>query len=41
MSDQVGLTVVLENMYHPHNTSGVVGSCDCFGCKVFFLIGGR
>lgn len=34
------LTVVLENIYHPHNASAVVRSCDCFGVQDIHVIEG-
>ncbi|MCF6360762.1 MAG: RNA methyltransferase [Cyclobacteriaceae bacterium] len=34
------LTVVLENIYHPHNASAVVRSCDCFGVQDIHIIEG-
>jgi len=34
------LTVVLENIYHPHNASAVVRSCDCFGVQDIYIIEG-
>jgi len=34
------LTVVLENIYHPHNASAVVRSCDCFGIQDIHIIEG-
>lgn len=35
------ITVVLENIYHPHNASAVVRSCDCFGIQDIHIIEGR
>lgn len=32
------LTVVLENIYHPHNASAVVRTCDCFGIQDLHVI---
>lgn len=35
------ITVVLENIYHPHNASAVVRSCDCFGIQDVHVIEGH
>lgn len=35
------ITVVLENIYHPHNASAVVRSCDCFGVQDVHVIEGH
>jgi len=35
------LTVVLENIYHAHNASAVVRSCDCFGIQDVHVIEGH
>lgn len=35
------LTVVLENIYHAHNASAVVRSCDCFGVQDLHVIEGH
>ncbi len=35
------LTVVLENIYHPHNASAVVRSCECFGVQDIHIIEGH
>ena len=35
------LTVVLENIYHAHNASAVVRSCDCFGVQDVHVIEGH
>ena len=35
------LTVVLEDIYHPHNASAVVRSCDCFGIQDVHVIEDR
>lgn len=32
------LVVVLENIYHPHNASAVLRSCDCFGIQNVYTI---
>ncbi|MCA9979932.1 MAG: RNA methyltransferase, partial [Anaerolineales bacterium] len=32
------LTVVLENIYQPHNASAVLRSCDCFGIQDVHII---
>lgn len=32
------LTVVIENVYQPHNASAVVRSCDCFGIQDVHII---
>lgn len=32
------LTIVLENLYQPHNTSAVLRSCDCFGVQDVHII---
>lgn len=32
------MTVVLENIYQPHNASAVVRSCDCFGIQDVHII---
>jgi tRNA (guanosine-2'-O-)-methyltransferase len=31
-------TVVLENIYQPHNASAVMRSCDCFGIQDLYVI---
>lgn len=35
------ITVVLENIYHSHNASAVVRSCDCFGVQDIHVIEGH
>ncbi|WP_016776048.1 TrmH family RNA methyltransferase [Anaerophaga thermohalophila] len=35
------LTVVLENIFHPHNASAVLRSCDCFGIQDVHIIEDR
>lgn len=35
------LTVVLENIFHSHNASAVVRSCDCFGVQDLHVIEGH
>ena len=35
------VSVVLENVYHPHNASAVVRSCDCFGIQDVHVIEGH
>ena len=35
------LTVVLEDIYQPHNASAVVRTCDCFGIQDLHVIEGR
>lgn len=35
------ITVVLENIYHSHNASAVVRSCDCFGVQDVHVIEGH
>ena len=35
------LTVVLENIYQPHNASAVVRTCDCFGVQDVHVIEGH
>ncbi len=35
------LTVVLEDIYHPHNASAVVRTCDCFGIQDLYVIEGK
>ena len=35
------LTVVLEDVYHPHNASAVLRSCDCFGVQDVHVIENR
>ena len=35
------ITVVLEDMYHSHNASAVVRSCDCFGIQDVHVIEDR
>ncbi len=35
------VTVVLENIYHSHNASAVVRSCDCFGVQDVHVIEGH
>lgn len=32
------VTVVLEDIYHPHNASAVLRSCDCFGIQDVHVI---
>jgi tRNA (guanosine-2'-O-)-methyltransferase len=32
------ITVVLENIYQPHNASAVIRSCDCFGVQDLHVI---
>jgi len=32
------LTVVLENIFQPHNASAVIRSCDCFGVQDLHII---
>ena len=32
------ITVVLEDIYHPHNASAVIRSCDCFGVQDLHVI---
>jgi tRNA (guanosine-2'-O-)-methyltransferase len=32
------ITVVLEDIYHPHNASAVVRTCDCFGVQNLHVI---
>ena len=32
------ITVVLENIYQPHNASAVLRSCDCFGAQDVHII---
>ena len=32
------ITVVLEDIYQPHNTSAVLRSCDCFGIQDVHII---
>lgn len=32
------ITVVLENIYQPHNASAVLRSCDCFGIQDIHII---
>src|SRR6056297_1221487 len=32
------LTVVLEDIYQPHNASAVLRSCDCFGIQDVHII---
>ncbi len=32
------VTVVLENVYQPHNASAVIRSCDCFGIQELHII---
>ena len=32
------LTVVVENLYQPHNASAVIRSCDCFGIQDIHII---
>ncbi len=31
------LTVVLEDLYHPHNISAVIRTCDCFGVQDLYI----
>lgn len=35
------LTVVLEDVYQPHNVSAVLRSCDCFGIQDIHIIEGK
>ncbi|OQY30151.1 MAG: rRNA methyltransferase [Candidatus Cloacimonetes bacterium 4572_55] len=35
------MTVVLEDIYQPHNASAVVRSCDCFGVQDLHIIENR
>lgn len=35
------ISVVLENIYHPHNASAVLRSCDCFGVQEVHIIENR
>ena len=35
------LTVVVEDMYHAHNASACLRSCDCFGVQDFHVIESR
>ena len=35
------LTVVLEDLYQPHNASAVVRTCDCFGIQDIHIIENR
>ena len=35
------LTVVLENLYQPHNASAVLRSCDCFGVQDVHIVESR
>ncbi|MGM0377437.1 MAG: TrmH family RNA methyltransferase [Bacteroidota bacterium] len=35
------ISVVLENIYHPHNASAVLRSCDCFGVQDVHVIENR
>lgn len=35
------LTVVVENIFHTHNASAVVRSCDCFGIQDIHVIEGH
>jgi tRNA (guanosine-2'-O-)-methyltransferase len=35
------ITVVLENIYHAHNASAVVRSCECFGIQDLHVIEGH
>ena len=35
------LTVVLEDIYQPHNASAVLRSCDCFGIQDIHIIENR
>ena len=32
------ITVVLEDIHHPHNASAVIRSCDCFGIQDAHII---
>ncbi|HJO95366.1 MAG TPA: RNA methyltransferase [Victivallales bacterium] len=32
------LTVVLEDIYHPHNASAVIRTCECFGIQDMYTI---
>lgn len=32
------LTVVIENIYQPHNASAIIRSCDCFGIQDLHII---
>jgi tRNA (guanosine-2'-O-)-methyltransferase len=38
---QPGLTVVLENVYDPHNVSAVLRSCDAVGIQEVFVLNTR
>ena len=35
------ITVVLEDIYQPHNASAVLRSCDCFGIQDVHIIENR
>lgn len=35
------LTVVVENIFHSHNASAVIRSCDCFGLQDIHIIEGH
>ena len=35
------VTLVLEDVYHPHNASAVLRSCECFGVQDIHVIEGR
>lgn len=35
------LTVALEDIYHPHNASAVIRTCDCFGIQDLHIIEGK
>ena len=35
------LTVVLEDIYQPHNASAVLRTCDCFGIQDVHIIENR
>lgn len=32
------ITVVLEDLFHPHNTSAILRNCDCFGIQDIHVI---
>ena len=32
------ITVVLENIYHPHNASAIIRNCECFGIQDMHVI---
>ena len=35
------LTLVLEDIYQPHNASAVLRSCECFGVQDVHVVEGR